>query len=164
MQVLRRGAEQVEGGLATHHGMQARRRKGSSASTIPIVGADDGRAVFRGAGAGAEGPTKFSAKTKGNQAKATQKDRKAGAAAGGRPASKLEEDELFVLEDAVSRSLSRGGVGDVPLAEFLGGAQRSLSEARANKLFRATDADRDGVLSWDEYLVAVSPGGFVSRG
>ena len=68
------------------------------------------------------------------------------------------------MEKAVSRSLSRGGVGDVPLAEFLGGAQRSLSEARANKLFRATDADRDGVLSFTEYLVAVSPGGFVSRG
>ena len=55
------------------------------------------------------------------------------------------------------QSRDRDGDGVISPAEFRRvGVERSLSKARVDKILREADADQDGVLSFSEYLVAVS--------
>ena len=66
-------------------------------------------------------------------------------------------EELFALLEADFLAKDRDGDGVISLAEFRRvGVERSLSKARVDKIWSEADADQDGVLSFSEYLGAVS--------
>ncbi len=129
---------------------------GVSGADVPVGTSADGA---RGAGVGAEVPTRSTAQaaqTKGIDTRAT-KGKKVVAAAGDRPFREQEKDELFVLFEADFLTRDRDGDGVISPAEFRRvGVHRSLSKARVDKIFREADAGQDGVLSFSEYLDAVS--------
>ena len=114
----------------------------------------------RGAGVGAEVPARGAAQaahTKGIDTRATKKGIKVVAAAGDRPFREQEKDKLFVLLEADFLTRDRDGDGVISPAEFRRvGVQRSVSKARVDKILREADADQHGVLSFSEYLDAVS--------
>ena len=97
------------------------------------------------------------AQTKAIDTSVTKKSKKVVKSAGDRPSREQHEGELFVLMEANFQARDRDGDGVISPAEFRRvGVERSLSKARVDKILREADADQDGVLSFSEYLTAVS--------
>ena len=96
------------------------------------------------------------AQTKAIDTSAKKKSQKVVKSAGDRP-SWEQHQGLFVLMEADFLSRDWDGDGVISPAEFRRvGVERSLSKARVDKIWRKTDADQEGVLSFSEYLGAAS--------
>ena len=160
----RNGVEQAAGGLGSQQ------RRGNSGGrgearwrthAVPLGGPDGAKRGTSAGGApgvvGAEVAASDAVHAERATERATKKGMEVVGAIGDRPLKEQEMDELFALVEADFLANNRDGDGVISSAEFgRVGVQRSLSKARVDKILREADADQDGVLSFSEYLDAVS--------